>query len=73
MPKGSQSLGFEDLEMSNPSLVENLLGWDRREKEIQDSRKRKEAREGQKETNSDLVKDLFKKKEGAFLSVGQAK
>ena len=70
MPKGSQSLGFEDLEMSNPPLAENLVGWDRREKEIQDSRQREEARE---ETNSDLVKDLFKKKEGALLSVGLAK
>ena len=55
MPKGSQSLGFEDLEMSNPPLAENLVGWDRREKEIQDSRQREEARE---ETNSDLVKVL---------------
>lgn len=49
------------------------MGWDRREKEVQESRKREEAHEGLKETNSDLVRDLFKMNEEAFLSVGQPK
>lgn len=72
MQKGSQSLGFANLEMLDPPSAENMDKWDRREKEIQESRQRKEARKGQKETSSNLVKDLFKKNEDAFSGVGQA-
>ena len=71
--KGSQSLNSEDMVMSDTLPGENMMGWDRTEIEIQNSKPMEEAHEGQKETNGDLVSDLFKRNEDAFLSVGPAK
>ena len=70
MPTRSQSLGVEDMEMSDNPLTKNQVGWDRKEKEVQELRQIGEAREGQEGTNSDLVRALFEMNEKDFSRVG---
>lgn len=49
MPKGSQSLGVENLKMSNTPLAENQMGWDRREKRSTRIKAKKGSTRGVKE------------------------
>lgn len=70
-PMGSQNLGAKDIEISDNLSVKNQVGWDRREKDVQKSRQRREANEGQEGTKSDLVKNLFKTNEEALSRLGR--
>lgn len=69
--KVSHSLGTADTEMSDPTTAKNPKGWDCREKGKRDLRKGTESDEIDEETRQKLVRDLFKKTDEAFSSVGQ--
>ena len=69
-PMGSQSFGVKEMEMSDNPSAENQVRCDRREKDVQESRQRREAREGQEGTKLDLIKDLFKTNEEALSRLG---